>query len=253
VTGVPEPTPPVRLVTDLRWGAVHLVVTAADERVPERDPQMHRAAPTGVPPPGAQGVGPRRAALAGTLGVDPARLQFLRQVHGDRVVVVPAGPEPEADAAVITGPGYGAAVLAADCLPLLLADPTTGVAAAAHVGRRGLQAGIAVRTVETMRAHGADRIRSLLGPSICGRCYEVPAAMREEVEAAAPGSAAVSRAGTPAVDIEAGVRRQLLSCGVTDLHAVGRCTAEDPALYSYRRDGVTGRIAGAVAVLARPA
>ncbi|MGF1664183.1 MAG: peptidoglycan editing factor PgeF [Kineosporiaceae bacterium] len=243
------------LVTDLTWGRVRLVVTG-------------RGLGGGVPPLGpgnlGSGVGDdpatvaaNRGLLAGSLGVRPGALHFLRQVHGARVLVVPPGApapdpgaEPEADGAVVTAPGQAVAVTAADCLPLLLADPDAGVAAAVHVGRRGLVAGIAPEAVRSLAGRGARRVRALLGPAVCGACYEVPAAMRDEVAAAAPGSAAVTRSGTPAVDIAAGVRRQLADAGVDDVVATGRCTVEDPALFSHRRDRPTGRMAGVVAVLA---
>ncbi|MDQ3431634.1 MAG: polyphenol oxidase family protein, partial [Actinomycetota bacterium] len=83
-------------------------------------------------------------------------------------------------------------------------------------------------------------------PGVCGGCYEVPAELRDEVDAAAPGSAATTRAGTPAVDIRAGLRRQLREAGVHDVTVDETCTMEDPAYFSYRRDRVTGRFAGVV-------
>jgi hypothetical protein len=83
-----------------------------------------------------------------------------------------------------------------------------------------------------------------LGPAICGACYEVPATMRDEVDAAVPGSAATTRRGTPGIDLRAGLVGQLAAAGVTDVTVSDRCTAEDPNLFSYRRDGATGRFAG---------
>ena len=91
----------------------------------------------------------------------------------------------------------------------------------------------------------------LLGPAICGRCYEVPAAMRDEVEAALPGSAAVTHRGTPGLDLRAGLARQLRGAGVAGVAVDPRCTAEDPDLFSHRRDGTTGRQAGLIWIDAR--
>jgi copper oxidase (laccase) domain-containing protein len=68
--------------------------------------------------------------------------------------------------------------------------------------------------------------------------------MRDEVAAAVPGSAATSGRGTPSIDLRAGLRVQLAAAGVTGVAVSPRCTAEDPTLYSYRRDGPTGRFAG---------
>lgn len=242
-----------QLVVDRTWGAVRVVVTGRR--------RGHSAAPFDAANLGS-GVGDDPAAvaanrrdLAAVLGVAPARLHFLRQVHGDGVVDVPDGaaPDPgdetEADAGVLTRPGRAVAVTAADCVPLLLADPG-GMAAAVHVGRRGLVAGVGPRAVERLRGHGAGEVRALIGPAVCGACYEVPAAMRDEVEAAAPGSAARTSWGTPSVDVAAGLRRQLSDLGVVQVETAARCTVEDPDLFSHRRDRRTGRIAGAVAVLA---
>ncbi|MGI5168860.1 laccase domain-containing protein [Spirillospora sp. CA-253888] len=99
-----------------------------------------------------------------------------------------------------------------------------------------------------MREHGADpaRIRAAIGPAACGGCYEVPAAMRDEVAAAVPGSRATTRRGTPGLDIRAGIAGQLADAGVTAVTVDPRCTLETPDLFSYRRDGRTGRFAGFV-------
>ena len=106
--------------------------------------------------------------------------------------------------------------------------------------------GIVDRTVASMRDQGAQRIVAWLGPRVCGRCYEVPAAMREEVSAVVPAAWAETSWGTPALDIGAGVTAQLDAHGI-EVVDVGGCTREDPALHSYRRDGdASGRLAGLV-------
>lgn len=174
---------------------------------------------------------------------------FLEQVHGTRVAVVEAVPRstepdlPAADAAVTAVPGVGLAVLAADCVPVLLADPRAGVVGAAHAGRAGAAAGIMPAVVEAMVAAGAraEHVEVLLGPAICGGCYEVPAAMRAEVDAALPGSAVRTRRGTPGLDLRAGLYHQLTALGVARIGADPRCTVEDRDLYSHRRDAPTGR------------
>jgi len=193
---------------------------------------------------------------------DALPLALMHQVHGADVVrvrpgEVPASPRPGldhlpiADGLVTDEAGLALVVRVADCVPLLLADPEAGVAAALHVGRPGLVAGVVATGMAAMAGIGADpaRVLAWIGPHVCGRCYEVPASMRDEVEAAVPGSAAETSWGTPAVDLAAGVLAQLSAAGVGSLRvqAVGRCTREDLGLYSYRRDGRTsGRLAGLV-------
>lgn len=196
-------------------------------------------------------VAANRAALERTAGLGPGGLRFLHQVHGDRVVEVAAatGDEPRADGGLATHPGTGVAVTAADCLPLLLADPGGPRAAAVHVGRVGLTLDIAGKAVAALRAAGADQVAAVLGPAVCGLCYEVPAAMRDEVAAAAPGSASTTRHGTAAVDIRAGVLVQLTRAGVSAVTSVDICTVEDARLFSHRRDRATGRFAGVAAIL----
>jgi copper oxidase (laccase) domain-containing protein len=104
------------------------------------------------------------------------------------------------------------------------------------------------RAVDGMRRLGARPAgtEALLGPAICGSCYEVPAGLQAEVERQLPGSACRTRAGTPGLDLRAGLAGQLAALGVARVVVDPRCTAEDPELYSYRRDGVTGRQAGVI-------
>ncbi len=89
-------------------------------------------------------------------------------------------------------------------------------------------------------------MRAVTGPAICGGCYEVPAEMRARVSAAVPAARCETFTGTAGLDIAAGVRAQLAAAGVGSIAADGRCTRESGELYSYRRDGVTGRFAGLV-------
>jgi hypothetical protein len=173
----------------------------------------------------------------------------LHQVHGATVVLAGTGgfPEPpDADGSVATAPGVTLMVRAADCVPVLMADPESGVIGAAHSGRPGLVAGVVPATVARMRELGADRITAWIGPHVCGSCYEVPAAMQAEVGALVPAAVATTSWGTPSLDIGAGVRAQLAEAGV-EVHDLSRCTRESPDLYSYRRDGDrAGRLAGLI-------
>jgi YfiH family protein len=194
----------------------------------------------------------------------------MRQVHGSDVHVVdrdwlvrsrlraedvPAGSTvellaarslAEADGLVTDVPGVALLVRVADCVPVLLADPEHGVVGAAHAGRNGLVAGVVPATVARMRDLGAERVVAWVGPSICGRCYEVPEELRREVATAVPEAAAETSWGTPAVDVGAGVVAQLRAEGVEVVDA-SRCTREDEEMWSYRRDGAAaGRLGGLV-------
>ncbi|MEO7059864.1 MAG: polyphenol oxidase family protein [Lapillicoccus sp.] len=192
-----------------------------------------------------------RSDVATSVGVDHDHLLFLQQCHGTDVVVVDGpwpGAAPAADGMVTTRTDLALAVLVADCVPLLLADPVAGVVGAVHAGRPGMVNGMVREAVSAMRDLGARRISAAVGPSVCGRCYEVPVEMRTAAAAASAVSATVSWTGTPAVDVAAGVVDQLVGAGV-EVTWVPGCAREDPRLYSYRRDGVTGRFAGVVRLL----
>lgn len=133
-------------------------------------------------------------------------------------------------------------------MPVLLADPVSGVAAAAHAGRPGLVAGVVPAAVRAMAELGADpaRIVARTGPAVCGRCYEVPEEMRAEVAAVEPAAYAETGWGTPALDVSAGVHAQLERLGVHDRAQSPVCTRESADHFSYRRDRTTGRLAGYV-------
>ncbi|RZQ63217.1 peptidoglycan editing factor PgeF [Amycolatopsis suaedae] len=195
-----------------------------------------------------EAVAANRERLASELGLEPGSLAWMEQVHGRTVTVVdePGGEPAEATDALVTArPGIALVALVADCVPVLLGDPHAGVVAAVHAGRVGARVGVVPAALEAMKANGAepDRVEALLGPAICGECYEVPAAMADDVEKHLPGSACRSRAGTPGIDLRAGLWRQLADAGVGRIGVDPRCTAEDATLFSYRRDGTTGRLA----------
>lgn len=193
-------------------------------------------------------VAANRSALAEHLGL--SRIAWVRAQHGADVVIVDdvacGGGPFLVDGIVTATPGLGVAVLAADCATIVLSGqrPAGPVVGAAHCGRPGLVAGIVPAVVSAMRGLGAGRLSAIVGPSICGGCYEVPADMRDAVAAAVPAARATTRHGTPAVDVGGGVRAQLADAGVDDVVILAGCTCEDPALFSYRRDRVTGRHAG---------
>ncbi|MFF4013671.1 peptidoglycan editing factor PgeF [Streptomyces sp. NPDC001843] len=200
--------------------------------------------------PGA--VRTNRELAAKSLGLDPAHVVWMNQVHGADVAVIEEpwgdGPVPEVDAIVTSRPGLALAVLTADCTPVLLADPVARIAAAAHAGRPGMVAGVVPAAVRAMVELGAEpgRIVARTGPAVCGRCYEVPEAMRAEVAAVESAAHAETSWGTPAVDVSAGVHAQLERLGVCDREQSPVCTLESGDHFSYRRDRATGRLAGYV-------
>ncbi|WP_347350422.1 polyphenol oxidase family protein [Intrasporangium sp.] len=189
-----------------------------------------------------------RALLAGRLAVARDRLVFMNQTHGTSIVQVDGawrGEVPEADALVTPAADLALAVLVADCVPVLLHDVRAGLVAAVHAGRPGLIGGIVPRVVERLRDLGAQQLCAVVGPSVCARCYEVPEQLVDLAAAAAASSRARSWTGTPAIDVAAGVVEQLYRADVS-VEWVRGCTREDADLYSYRRDGRTGRFAGVV-------
>ncbi|WP_375487607.1 peptidoglycan editing factor PgeF [uncultured Mycobacterium sp.] len=196
-------------------------------------------------------VAANRARLAATIGLGADRVVWMNQVHGDHVEVV---DEPQSaavdgtDALVTTTPRLALAVVSADCVPVLMADARAGVVAAVHAGRVGAQRGVVARALDTMLSVGAhtEDISVLLGPAVSGRNYEVPAAMADEVDAALPGSRTSTSAGTPGLDLRAGIACQLSELGVEAIDIDRRCTVDDPGLFSHRRGAPTGRLASLV-------
>ncbi|EKU45902.1 peptidoglycan editing factor PgeF [Brevibacterium casei] len=195
-------------------------------------------------------VAANRSALAQVLGLSAERLSFVSQVHGTAVhhvtdtAAIRAGAE--ADAQVSALAGVGLVIMVADCTPVLLADTEAGVIGAVHAGRPGMAAGIVSETLSAMRELGAREIHAVIGPSVCPRCYEVPASLRDEVAAVEPVAASVSVSGTPALDVAGAVAEQLRREGAVIDHFSRTCSRESEDLYSYRRSRRTGRFAGVV-------
>lgn len=187
-----------------------------------------------------------RSGLAAEIGV--AEIAWMHQVHSTDVVTLtkaPGRPLDGIDGMVTRLPGLALAVLAADCVPVLAGDLDGTVIGGAHAGRRGAAGGIALRLANAM-AVPVDRLDVLLGPAICGACYEVPPQMQDEVEAALPGSACRTHDGTTGLDLRAGLSKQLASIGVERVTIDPRCTREDESLFSHRRSPHTGRQAGLI-------
>ena len=192
-----------------------------------------------------------RTLVANAFGVARDRLLFMKQCQGSDVVVVDGpweGEPPDADGVVTTSNDLALAVLVADCTPVLMVDQVAGVAAAVHAGRPGMMSGIVGRAVDVMTDLGARSIRAAVGPSVCGRCYEVPEAMRAQAAKISPAATAISWQGTPAIDVAAGVVEQLRARSVA-VQWIAGCSRESDELFSYRRQHRTGRYAGVVRLL----
>jgi YfiH family protein len=177
----------------------------------------------------------------------PAEPVWLKQVHGTVCVdaaQVPAGTE--ADAALARAPGVVCAVLTADCLPILLCDESGTVVAAAHAGWRGLAAGVIESTVRAMGQPG-ERLIAWLGPAIGPQNFEVGDEVRASFVAHDPAAAQAFVAGRPGkwtCDIYQLARQRLATLGIHRVTSADFCTVRDSAyFYSYRREGVTGRMA----------
>jgi|TARA_B110000503_G_C7171457_1_gene424503 polyphenol oxidase len=175
-------------------------------------------------------------------------IQYMNQVHGDRIIcveeVIPEAPI--ADALVTGIPGITLAVMVADCIPLLLTSREA--VAAVHVGRRGLVNSVAKKTIEVMRSMGAYEITAHIGPAICGQCYEVPRQMHDEIVALHPRTTSQTNSGSHSLDLIAGLKEILVKSDVADITDVNICTYESKDYFSYRRSGVTGRQVGLVSL-----
>jgi YfiH family protein len=197
-------------------------------------------------------VNQNRTVLAQLL---PSAPRWLTQVHGTRVIDL-GMPEINlnADACFSTQPGVVCAVQTADCLPVLICDGTKNVVAAAHAGWRGLVSGVLENTLEQMQIAGAEpqNITVWLGPAIGPLQFEVGPEVRErflEVDSCASAAfkASDERSGKYYADIYLLARQRLQRAGVLHVHGGDFCTVtEREKFYSYRRDGVTGRMASLI-------
>jgi len=177
-------------------------------------------------------------------GLLPAKPQWLRQVHGTAVARHPgaAGPEPEADALVAFAPGRVCAVLTADCLPVVFCDRAASRVGVAHAGWRGLAGGVLQATISALECDPRE-LMAWLGPAIGPSEYEVGA----DVAVAFPDE--FERSFTPRgdrwlLDLYAVARLKLAAAGVKAVFGGGLCTFSEPErFFSFRRDGVTGRMA----------
>ncbi len=188
-------------------------------------------------------------------GFEVSGLVAMTQVHGADVAYVDADTiePPVADAIITDQLDLALLTRAADCTPIVLADPKARIIGVVHAGREGLVKGVAPAAVRAMRERGATRIQAWIGPRACGSCYEVPEDMADAVAAVVPEARSTTSWGTPALDIGRGIIAQLRAEGVevSDI-GEGACTIEDEKFFSYRRQGKASGRQGGIVVL-RPA
>lgn len=191
-------------------------------------------------------VNENRSRVAGHLGAQPGQLLTVHQVHSAIALTVDRcfgaeGP-PRADAMATRTPGLVVAALAADCTPVLFADPHARVVAAAHAGWRGALGGIIEATLFAMERLGARRadIRAAIGPCIHQDSYEVGAEFEAQFLSVAPENSrffAVPPGKSRAhFDLPGYVHFRLAASGIGAITPSSACTyrAADH-FYSYRR------------------
>lgn len=181
----------------------------------------------------------------------PSDVILPSQVHGNIVMdaeIIECGTE--ADAVISSVAGRVCAVLTADCLPVLFSDESGTVVAAAHAGWRGLASGVLQNTVAEMRLRGTQRIFAWMGAAICPDAFEVGQDVVDVFTSAGGNFVHCFRKTIPSggqekyfADIYQLAREILLREGVNDIFGGNYCTFTDEEnFYSYRRDGVTGRM-----------
>jgi len=200
-------------------------------------------------------------ALTAAIGIS-SRPHQVKQCHGSDLLWCEGSGvihDEEADMLFTEQAETALAVRTADCLPILLADPETGITAAVHAGWRGTAVQVAGIAVLEMLSHGvlAKDILASLGPCIGPCCFHIDTATADKLASSAPGAERHIRRKT---EITADLREinalQLMQCGLTDEHIerISACTACDTRrFFSYRRDGNrTGRHLAVVALPRRP-
>ncbi|WP_144638878.1 peptidoglycan editing factor PgeF [Bordetella genomosp. 13] len=182
----------------------------------------------------------------------PSDPLWLRQVHSADVIDADGdvADDTPGDASVTTRPGRVLAVMAADCLPVILADDQGTVLGAAHAGWRGLAGGVLENTLAAMRAKApqASGWRAWIGPGIGPSHFEVG---HDVLQAFADGDAEAAAFFLPRpgiadkwlADLPGLARLKLQRAGVAEPDVSGLCTVSDPRFFSYRRDKETGRMA----------
>ena len=185
-------------------------------------------------------VAKNREILAEQIGIAPDNLKFMNQIHSNRVEILRNLDDelPPCDGVITALRGVALCVLVADCSPVLIADERRGVVAAVHAGRSGVTGKICTNAVNLMASEfgcEAGDLRVFVGANIKSRNYEVGELDLAEFNRYKNGGK---------FDMEAALRNEFAALGVERVEFDLRCTLETRELFSYRRDGVTGRFCG---------
>lgn len=176
---------------------------------------------------------------------------WLNQVHSNVVLDLDGEiASIDADAVITRQKGTVCTIMTADCLPVLLTDKKGSVVAAAHAGWRGLCDGILEKTVTSMQVEPSD-ILAWLGPAISQQWFEVGEEVRQQFidqhAATSVGFIPSPNQGKWMADIYQLATIRLNLAGVVQVMGGKYCTYSDPEqFFSYRRDGVTGRMASLI-------
>lgn len=199
----------------------------------------------------ATAVHANREKLLRMSGLASDSVHWLEQVHGNRLVGVPAVESvPVADAAWTDQQGQACVVMTADCLPVLFCDASATRVAVAHAGWRGLAAGVLESALQVFP--DPSQVMAYLGPAIGPSAFEVGDEVRAAFTADDPDAgfhfqSASTLGETWYADLYGLARQRLETAGVARVFGGCACTFSDEAdFYSYRRDGVTGRMASLI-------
>jgi YfiH family protein len=165
--------------------------------------------------------------------VSAQEISVMNAQHGNKVhVVSESGIAPPGDGLITTQTNLALVALAADCVSFTLVDPVNRVIAVGHAGWRGVLANVMQSVLDEFFATGAKSIHTevVIGPAICGECYEVPNERVEQFRKILPETIT----STKNLDLIAGVK-SVLTTQVSKIHELNGCTLENPELFSYRR------------------
>ena len=197
-------------------------------------------------------VASNRAILAQQLRVESRDITWPGLVHGTDVGVInsPLSLFPNVDVLVTSTSKRVLATMGGDCVPLLAVDPESKVALSAHIGWKGAADSIHKAIISALEsAGGKSKFTNIfLGPAICGLCYVVEQERFDLVTAELPEAGVELADGRLGLDLRLGIQAALRAAGMK-VNQIDGCTAESPDLFSYRRDGVTGRQAGLVVLV----